>query len=54
MEDLLTGGSGGGDGVLTSGKCEFVTGRMEDLTAAGEGVWGSRFAVTNWRLPSVD
>ena len=38
MEDLLTGGSEGGDGVLTSGKCEFATGRMEDLTAAGEGV----------------
>ena len=40
MEDLLTGGSGGGDGVLTSGECEFATGsgRMEDLTAAGEGV----------------
>ena len=36
MEDPLTGGSGGGDGVLTSVMCELATGRMEEL-AAGEG-----------------
>ena len=42
MEDLLTGGSGGGDGVLTSVMCELATCREEELTAAqpfsGEGV----------------
>ena len=41
LEDLLTGGSGGGDGVLTTGTCE-LTGRMEEFTEAaqfsGEGV----------------
>ena len=41
MEDLLTGGSGGGDGVLTTGTSE-LTGRMEEFTEAaqfsGEGV----------------
>ena len=50
MEDLLTGGSGGGGGLASGGG--------EELTIAtqfsGEDVSGSRLAVTNWGLPSVD
>ena len=41
MEDLLTGGRGGGDGVLTTGTCELAADRMDELTTAqfsGEGV----------------
>ena len=48
MENLPTGGSGGGGGVLTTGMCGLAT------QLSGEGVSAGIFAVTNWGLPSVD